>query len=483
MYQESIWDLNHIIFLIATSIYIILGTIGNALVIAVYVSKKRHFPRRTYILTLAITDLVIMTVVAPYTIVFELRLVTSQFVCHVFEVVRHSGIGFSNLILILIAMERLLMVWKPLKVMKGRTKLAWIIGFLIFTIVCSSPSALIYDVDFHGDPLPVNVTQVQEKYCDYTTGILGEEKSNMYRNFIIILIVSELLVLIVMYILVFILIYRQRKSIIGGAYVGSCRRPARPSIHRELREQDSNGNEARKESNQSSNDGPIFCIANSLSPSNSQKTRYKCTAENEEQKLHLKKSEDTFKDECESNTAEQKSDPTAVNVQDCKSSNLEKKAVKEKAASNTVERSVTAAGKDEQKTNDSDVIQISLQNTPKSSLASIRNSSLASIRSSVNQGNITSARKVSVVQTKTWTMLSICTFLYIISWIPFFPEMFSVTDVLALRFFFFIGHASNPIIYSIVNVKVRRGIKELLFGKSRRKYTDRIFRESVSSQT
>ncbi|XP_062572430.1 uncharacterized protein LOC134234386 [Saccostrea cucullata] len=473
MYQENIWDLNHIIFLIATSIYIILGTIGNALVIAVYVSKKRHFPRRTYILTLAITDLVIMIVVAPYTIVFELRLVTSKFVCHVFEVVRHSGIGFSNLILILIAMERLLMVWKPLKVMKGKTKLAWIIGFLIFTIVCSSPSALIFDVDFHGDPLPVNVTQVQEKYCDYTTGILGEEKSNMYRNFIIILIISELLILIVMYILVFVLIYRQRKSIIGGVYVGSSRRPARSSIQRELRERDSKGNEARKESNQSSNDGPVFCIANSLSPSNSKETTYKCTAVNEEQKLHLKKSEDTFKDEC---------DPTAVNVQDCKSSNLEKKAVKEKAASNTVERSVSAAGKEEQKTNDSDVIQISLQNTLKSSLVSIRNSSLASIRSSVDQGNITSARKVSVVQTKTWTMLSICTFLYIVSWIPFFPEMFSVTDVLALRFFFFIGHASNPIIYSIVNVKVRRGIKELLFGMSRRKYVSDsvIFRESVS---
>ncbi|XP_061184761.1 dopamine receptor 4-like [Saccostrea echinata] len=476
MLQENIWDLNRITFVISTSIYIILGTIGNALIIAVYVSKKRHFPRRTYILTLAITDLVVMILVAPYTIVFELRLVTNNFVCHVFEVVRHSVIGYSNLILILIAMERLLMVWKPLKVMKGRTKLAWIIGFLIFTIVCSSPSALIYDVDFHGDPLPVNETHVQEKYCDYTTGILGEENSNMYRNFIIVLIVSELMILIVIYTLVFVLIYRQRKSILGRAYVGSTRsnrRRNKSTIQEEVRKQDSNENKTRKKGDKNSNDDNIYCITNTLSLSSSRETDYKSTAVNVEQKPNLKESEDTEKEECKSNTAEQKNDTTQFVVQDCQSCNLKKTVVTREATPNTGELSLTTAGNGDQKTTDLDVVQLtcSLQNTPRSSLTSISNAG--------DQDIVTSARKMSIVQTKTWTMLSICTFLYIVCWIPFFPEMFNVTEVLALRFFFFIGHASNPIIYSVVNVKIRRAIKELLFGRSRQMSMNKSSRESV----
>ncbi|XP_061179646.1 uncharacterized protein LOC133188292 [Saccostrea echinata] len=237
MFQAVTMDLDMISFLISTSIYIICGTIGNTLVIAVYLSRKRQFPRRAYILSLAITDLVIMVLVAPYTIVFQLRLVTSSFACHAFEVFRHAAIGFSNLILILIAWERLMMVWRPLKAMESTTKLSFMIGFLLFAILCASPAALVYNVSYHNSTQSGNGTQTQQKYCAHTTSILGKQKTLWYRNLISFLMGVEFLILITTYILVYVLIYRHRKRA-PRAYVGS-------NIKNRVQKQDSNESQTR----------------------------------------------------------------------------------------------------------------------------------------------------------------------------------------------------------------------------------------------
>ena len=62
---------------------------------------------------------------------------------------------------------------------------------------------------------------------------------------------------------------------------------------------------------------------------------------------------------------------------------------------------------------------------------------------------------------KTWTMFFICTAVYLLSWVPFFFEIFNVTRILVFRYFFLVGHAANPIIYSVVNIKIRNAIKIL----------------------
>ncbi|XP_062596625.1 uncharacterized protein LOC134258075, partial [Saccostrea cucullata] len=102
-------DLNLLVFLISISVFAIIGVIGNSLIIAVYIKTRRSFFNRTYIVALSIVDLIADLLIAPYTAVFELHLITSDVICHGMEVIRHTVIGFSNLILILIASERLLM--------------------------------------------------------------------------------------------------------------------------------------------------------------------------------------------------------------------------------------------------------------------------------------------------------------------------------------------------------------------------------------
>lgn len=72
-----------------------------------------------------------------------------------------------------------------------------------------------------------------------------------------------------------------------------------------------------------------------------------------------------------------------------------------------------------------------------------------------------SSKSSQAVRRKTWTMFFICTAVYILCWIPFFLEIFNVTRVLVLRYFFLFGHATNPIIYSVVNIKVRNAIQRL----------------------
>ena len=65
------------------------------------------------------------------------------------------------------------------------------------------------------------------------------------------------------------------------------------------------------------------------------------------------------------------------------------------------------------------------------------------------------------VQKKTSTMLFICSVIFIVSWIPFWIDVFNLTSSLTFRYLFFIGHATNPIVYGIVNNEIRKGILQL----------------------
>ncbi|XP_061185887.1 neuropeptide SIFamide receptor-like [Saccostrea echinata] len=210
-------DLNVLIFLMSISVFAIIGIIGNSLIIAVYLKTRRSFFNRTYIVALSIVDLIADLIIAPYTAVFELQLVTSDVICHGMEVVRHTVIGFSNLILILIASERLLMVWKPTKIISERNKIMAILVLLVISIFSGLPSGAIYQVSGNelipnGNTTDVsnNTVTVKEGFCQYTTSILGENMSMMYRNFLAFMILLEFFILIIVYVLVYVLICRQK---------------------------------------------------------------------------------------------------------------------------------------------------------------------------------------------------------------------------------------------------------------------------------
>jgi hypothetical protein len=61
----------------------------------------------------------------------------------------------------------------------------------------------------------------------------------------------------------------------------------------------------------------------------------------------------------------------------------------------------------------------------------------------------------------TAKMLFLCTVIYSLTWLPFWIDIFGITDNLVFRYLFFIGNATNPIVYGIVNDQIRREFQKL----------------------
>lgn len=107
---------------------------------------------------------------------------------------------------------------------------------------------------------------------------------------------------------------------------------------------------------------------------------------------------------------------------------------------------------DEDRDNDDDRLNIKMMTTcgcQKSSVSKRKKQTL--IR----------ARVKPSVRRKTSIMLFVCSIIYIITWAPFWLDVFNVTHSLVLRYMFFIGHASNPVVYGIINNQVRSDVIKL----------------------
>ena len=87
---------------------------------------------------------------------------------------------------------------------------------------------------------------------------------------------------------------------------------------------------------------------------------------------------------------------------------------------------------------------------------------------SAKSGQLEKLKRLKYQHKRTAKMLFLCTVIYIVTWMPFWFDIFGITDSLILRHLFFIGNSTNPIVYGIVNEQVRRAFKRLLFDCLRR---------------
>ncbi|ESO84669.1 hypothetical protein LOTGIDRAFT_168534 [Lottia gigantea] len=67
---------------------------------------------------------------------------------------------------------------------------------------------------------------------------------------------------------------------------------------------------------------------------------------------------------------------------------------------------------------------------------------------------------------RTAKMLFLCTVIYVISWMPFWFDIFGATSNIVLRYTFFVGNATNPIVYGIVNKHMRKAFTRILCNTS-----------------
>lgn len=371
-------DYEYTLFVVMMTSFAVCGAVGNILIIAIYFVNTRAFAVRKYILTLSVVDLIICVILIPYTILFEFNLVSDDVSCHGMEVIRHSLVIFSNLILLLIAGERLLMVWKPMeRKVNEKIKTGLILTLLLVSVISSIPAAMIFEVKSHSHRESaenakntknstiemVNETATPE-YCRYTSSILGKTGSGIYRDFLSFLFSAELLLLVVSYIIVYVLLYTHKKRL-------------RHSMSFNGGHPKSSITKREKENNPSPSENI---------PMRGTRTESRSRPEND-------------------------------------------------AGSTTVQEFSTAShgsGMDETRRRGGDRNLRRQNGAPRTH-----------------------------VSRKTWTMLFVCTSIYVICWIPFFLAVFNVCDFLIFRYFFFLGHATNPIVYSIVNDKARNAIKSL----------------------
>lgn len=411
-------DINTISFLVFISTLAVIGIVGNSLIIAAYYSNVRKFFNRYYIVALSITDLVVNLLIIPYTAIFELHYVTSDVVCHGMEVIRHAIIGFSNLILVLIASERLLLIWKPTKFVSEKQKLCAILAILAISVIIGIPAGAIYkvtdrafDVEKH-----LNITGTGEPFCQYTFDILGEDLSNFYRNVLALMILLEFFALIVLYVFIYILICRQKMRMERYSINGSAKSSRRMVKGIEASQTTSSGL-----SYESTDDQQVATCLNAMQNGNNDA-------------MLAKKSHYSNHDV---EGQESETDFSSANISHSENSPRKNNKIKTtKAVSFDTDTSCTTGNESEAE----------------------RQTGTATQR---RRRKHKSSKSSQAVRRKTWTMFFICTAVYILCWIPFFLEIFNVTRVLVLRYFFLIGHATNPIIYSVVNIKVRNAIQRL----------------------
>lgn len=411
-------DINTISFLVFISILAVVGIVGNSLIIAAYYSNVRKLFNRYYIVALSITDLVVNLLIIPYTAIFELHDVTSDVVCHGMEVIRHTIIGFSNLILVLIACERLLLIWKPTKFVSETTKLGAILGTLGVSVIIGIPSGAVYEVTDRAFDVEkhLNITGTEEPFCQYTFDILGEVWSNLYRNVLALIILLEFFALIVLYVFIYILVCRQKMRMERYSMNGSAK-----SSRRIVKGNESSQTASSVLSYESTDDQQLStCPKATKNGTNNAMLNAKSQFDNRDEG-----GQESETDFSSANISHSEKSPRKIN-----------RIQATKTVSFDTDTSCTTGNESEAE----------------------RQTGTATRR---RRRKHKSSKSSEAVRRKTWTMFFICTAVYILCWIPFFLEIFNLTKVLVLRYFFLIGHATNPIIYSVVNIKVRNAIQRL----------------------
>lgn len=361
--MSEIWqNADLVIFFTFTVLYAVIGTLGNVLILSVYISKSRTLSQQN-ILALAMVDSVVCLFVMPYRIVYELKKIQDDTLCRLMEIISHATVIFSNLLLCVICIERFIKVWQPWKRITARFSLSVISIVLGFSLVVSFPVSTIFMVTSSNRTNKVSSI----KFCQASTKTVGILGMAIYLYFMLILNFVALGFLVVLYSLIYYRLHQNRKKMLNVV------QPISVLRHQQLNSE----------------------------PSNCKSGESTTETETGTQNNPQSSSKETSTDKNRMPKSNHKNNKKSVNG------------------------NKSGQGK-------------------------------------VEPQKITQRKTVS---TKTCSMLFISTSVYIFCWIPFFIDVFGLTSSLSLRYFFFFSHASNPVVYGIVNSKVRQSLRQMIWTK------------------
>ena len=107
------WE--HYVIIALLTLLSLTGTLGNSIVLYVFLHKRDRLVSTHFILVLAFVDFITCVVVIPYTIIMEcLRLeIRYDLLCKIYHFLLTSNIPFSALIMVAIAIDRYLCICHP----------------------------------------------------------------------------------------------------------------------------------------------------------------------------------------------------------------------------------------------------------------------------------------------------------------------------------------------------------------------------------
>ena len=201
----------HIGVLIFCVAVMVVGILGNLLVLIIYKVKFKRTSARTYILALAGADLSVCIIGMPYHVLDLTMLLVYRYtyVCKVLSFLIGACTNSSIFILLVVGLDRYMKVCRPLKkqIVDFGDRRACLIA-VVAAIVLSIPNAILYG----HSTVSTEIKGVTGVECFIDDNFVGESFTISYMGLIILVFIMSLLYLMVIYGFICAKIYQQDKK-------------------------------------------------------------------------------------------------------------------------------------------------------------------------------------------------------------------------------------------------------------------------------
>ncbi|CAC5382678.1 unnamed protein product [Mytilus coruscus] len=212
-HENEMLTLDAIPDIITNLIYLVSGTIGNALVIYIYVFKlKCLYSEKYFIAVIPMVDFITCCINSTFNIVTDCMQLTfvHEEICKIMIFITHVCPITSGTLLLLIAVQRYLLVCRP---NGGQMTLGWkragLCSTVTFAVLCSSPV-----LEHYGTSISLHVTNPSNNSfsCGIQTNYLGSRSVILYELFEFACCIIVITTMYTLYMLILRQIYHQNKK-------------------------------------------------------------------------------------------------------------------------------------------------------------------------------------------------------------------------------------------------------------------------------
>lgn len=214
-------------------IIMIVGTVGNVLVLFVYCKRFRKTSSNYFIVSMAVFDLLACLIGLP-TEIYDLRFSYTFYnstVCKIFRYSNTVVVYGSAIILVQIAFDRYFKICRPLMMIELYKIKAMCISAGVIAGLISIPTLVLYGIS--RTPTPDG--NIQGFDCSIEETYKKKAFSKAYYYLLCIVFVTTVIVLTALYIRIWIEIKRRRNLVIGDS-VRTCHREEIPMTHASQRD-------------------------------------------------------------------------------------------------------------------------------------------------------------------------------------------------------------------------------------------------------